>query len=632
MPEMETRPRLRTGLYCVPTDGGAYLLGHHGRTVLRGSAIHSWLERLMPFLTGERTMAQLCDGLSEERREMVAAVIELLYDHDLASDSGSAVLDTSKTPPEHDADVEFLSHFVPAAERRFSGYRGTDVVGIGSGEIFAAWASAVRTSGLHRLRLLDLGDAAVEDIPMVRPALDDAGLGEIVRSAGLVVQVANGSEVERLSTVDRLCRESGTPLVTVARLGGAVWLVPNRPSLCWEDVERRLGKLDAGSGPLPRSTAALVGNQVALLCLRRLTGADEDTERPWVRRIAVDSLEGSRHFPLPHPATRPASPDAESAFLARVEQLIAGPAISDEDLYHRSAPCYDAQFGVFAEVTEREFGQLPLRVSQVTVAVPEREDRHEVFAAGVDVPAARRLANRRALEWYSSGLVDSRRLTGTSEHRAWAYDLVERRARQVAAADAFPCLAETAAVRADSAVASGTDWDSAVAAGLREICRQEAISAIGTQDHQVPVVDLRCVAQDEIASRLLALLRVIEMPVCVYDVTSGLGMPSFAFCSGEETVAYTTAEDPVDALRAGLTSLVLAHQSRIYGQPEYAPAPVPPLPANLRGSATVVPRAVSPDLPLAALAAAGHRPAAVPLDHDPAVHAISPYLVRVVIA
>lgn len=65
------RPKLRGDTKCVPTPDGVYL--QDNRRVLRipGKQVYQWVDRLAPCLDGNRSPAELTDGLSADRAEMV---------------------------------------------------------------------------------------------------------------------------------------------------------------------------------------------------------------------------------------------------------------------------------------------------------------------------------------------------------------------------------------------------------------------------------------------------------------------------------------------------------------------------------------------------------------------------------
>jgi hypothetical protein len=80
--------------------------------------------------------------------------------------------------------------------------------------------------------------------------------------------------------------------------------------------------------------------------------------------------------------------------------------------------------------------------------------------------------------------------------------------------------------------------------------------------------------------------------------------------------------------------VVRAVQARVHDQPGYAPPPGSALPVRRRGDRPA-PVPDSPPLTVGILAArlraAGRTPVVVPLDHDPGLVRIVPYLVNVVL-
>jgi hypothetical protein len=145
--------------------------------------------------------------------------------------------------------------------------------------------------------------------------------------------------------------------------------------------------------------------------------------------------------------------------------------------------------------------------------------------------------------------------------------------------------------------------------------------------------------------RLLRILEQIGGSVTVYDVTGPLQVPTLAVCLGDQTVAYETHVDAAQALRDGLEQAILSKQ--LSGEQiliDNFPF-VPALPLSLRGSTTVgtglAPvRAYDasqewPDLAIRlqdVLQTHGWSAFAVPLDHDPVLRQIHPYIVHVLVA
>ncbi|MEU2631147.1 hypothetical protein ABZ641_29620, partial [Kitasatospora sp. NPDC007106] len=139
-------------------------------------------------------------------------------------------------------------------------------------------------------------------------------------------------------------------------------------------------------------------------------------------------------------------------------------------------------------------------------------------------------------------------------------------------------------------------------------------------------------------ARYRKLLEIVDQPYEVYDLSGLLGLPTFAFTTPEATVACTSALEAGAALEQGLELTLLAHQARAADQPGYAPEAVPELPAELRGKPRpeagpdgARPGPVTLDEVVARLTRDGGRVVAVPLDHDPAVARLCPFVAQAVV-
>ena len=616
----DLRPRLAEDAYFAPTDNGVYVRGSAGRVLLSGHSSYDWLHRLAPYLDGTRTVGELCGPLSEQRRAIVETIVAGLLARGLVRDVRDVTGDRPHllSPAErvaHRTEIAFVGQFADSADERFQRYRDTRVLAVGTGPMADAWLLVARRSGLRKIQ--------------VAGGVDDRA----VEAADVVVQLCGTPDPERAVLLDRLCRRTAKTVLHAVVHGRQVWV--GRAG--WESVSSRLAGLgasaDAGAGagqPVPPAAAALAANHLASLCFRQVTGILEATEHEQVTAIDLLTLHHTTHTVVPHPLSLPVAPDDERDFLARIARLRAGRRLAEDELARRSVACYDDRLGVFAEIDEHDFAQFPLRVAQVTVSDPMRCRAGlpgTVVACGLDYADVRQVANQRAFELYASTTVDPRRLVGAE--CLWAYDLQDTTARLVDVTSVFPCHGFAAPAR--SAVGSGLDWAEAVQAGLLGLCRNLTVSGLATATEPFPLVDLSTVALSSEGRRYLSALSVAGVPVAVHDLTEPLGVPTYACCAGAETVSYTCALTPSDALGAGLREVLLAYQARSTGQSRYAPAAVVPLPQRLRGrSSRPVRSAVRGDDLVRLLAEHGHRPVVVPLDHDPAVHAILPYVVRVV--
>jgi hypothetical protein len=323
-------------------------------------------------------------------------------------------------------------------------------------------------------------------------------------------------------------------------------------------------------------------------------------------------------------------------------------------------------------VTERDFAQIPMAVSQVQVSDP-------VLLLGPDVPLpvatgagrsltdARRAAVLRGLAAYATLLVDPRRLhvlPGAADPRTgdpdddlgtlragrwtgsvWGQDLGDGRPHRLAATAVFPALHGVGSASAyvpPAGAAAGYGWAEAVRAGLVGRCRQLTVAEVAeVAEGRCPAegrrpfapIDWDGVALDEAGDRYRAMARIIGQRLDVYDVTGSPGLPTLAFCLDGATVAYASGLSFPDALRDGLADVLLSYQAGTDHEAGYAPAPVPPLPPHgLLSRVAVCPQWTADVASVtAALARLGWAAVAVPLDHDPAVEGVLPYLVNVVL-
>jgi hypothetical protein len=159
-----------------------------------------------------------------------------------------------------------------------------------------------------------------------------------------------------------------------------------------------------------------------------------------------------------------------------------------------------------------------------------------------------------------------------------------------------------------------------------------------------PQVDLTAIPLAPEGTRLLHILEQMGGNVMVYDVTGPLQVPTLAVCLGDQTVAYGTHVDAAQALQDGLEQAILSKQ--LSGEQilvDNFPF-VPDLPLTLRGAnrtgASPVPTVYGAsqewlDLKIwlqDVLQMNGWRAFAVPLDHDPVLRQIHPYIVHVLVA
>ncbi|MFF7633119.1 hypothetical protein ACFZB9_08205 [Kitasatospora sp. NPDC008050] len=447
-------PRLRPDVFVVPSGSGtAYVRSSRGTDLIATPGIAGWLDRLTPFLDGTHTVAQLLDGLDDTRRPLVLGVLQRLDAHGLLEDLAD-----------------------PGPARRAAAHPELRVLVLATGPAGRALDSALRLTGIRTTTL-------VTDHAEARAAAT-AG-----RHDALLLLTA-GDDPLRVSELDERCREQGLWFAAAVSDADAWWLGPILGPDPASDPDPDPGSgpgSGSGSDPGPGRTEggwlgswlrvhgstpggyahhATEGVEVAAALLahhfqQAFLAQDPTTSADRLVRLDPATLTTTHHRYRPHPASRPAAPESEAAFLAKIEALRGGPAVEPEEFSRRAALCIDPRSGLLAELDEGGLPQFPRHGSSALVRDPHTgRAEHRVHATGPDFAAARLRTARRALEHYAHLAADPRRYVPTPDGPAlWAWSPEHRTAHLVPAAAVHE--RGRPAVRG---LGSGVTFDEAVAA------------------------------------------------------------------------------------------------------------------------------------------------------------------------
>ncbi|WP_026413553.1 YcaO-like family protein [Actinomadura oligospora] len=660
---------LRPDTYYTSSDDALYLLTYDGPVVVGGGSAHPLLTRLAPHLDGSRSLDELTAGLTGPRRDMVRQLVTVLLDkgaitqHDLERRPGPA--------GGYRNEASFLDHFANA--RTFHDYRAEPAVVVGQGHLVPAAVAAALCSGLADVRVVT-GEPEAGPGWAARGRRDpgqrlrhlpwDDGTAAALDGAGLVLHVGDRPEPDRARRLERLCASAGIDLFQAFLLDGAVWSLSSGPRAGdgpgWSSLARRHAGRFGGTGEAAPDSPALdvAAAQLVHQAFRTVTGAARPAPGG-IARLDGTTLRREPHAALPHPFERPAETPTVAAFQARTRALRTSPPLTPETFSQRAARCADDALGIFGRPEEGALAQLPLHVCEVETSDPvgllgPRDVPPRVFGTGLDFASARLAAALNAFSAYGSLMVDPRRLVGPDHEQAFpgdadpdqalsrlredahdrfvhGYALTDGRVRLVRASLAFPVLNPTARhLPVPPGVASAYTWRDAVTAGVLAHVGRLTLEEMTAEARPRPRIDLDTAPLDRAGARYRAILAAVDEEVVVHDVTGTLSVPT-VFCDvGRKAGSCASGLSLTDALRAALAEAVLGYQSRLHGQPSYAPPPVPEPPPSC--ASAPAPAAVDLQTVAAALSAHGHEPVAVPLDHDPEVSAVMPNTVHVVVA
>lgn len=309
------RPRFRDDVRCVPSDDGVYLQADHGACRLTGGRAEESLRRLIPRLTGERTLEELTAGFDGAQgaqvRGLVGRLAEAGFVVDAQDDEPHGL--SRKELETYRAEIAFVRYRLASAERRFERLRRARITLRGSGPVAEAllqaglqcgWRDVLVQAPEGEVRALKAAaDRALRDArqsvsfapPDAEPAAPDVVLhvstdpGELLAAARALI--GTGTEV-------------GQALIDEA--AEAAWLVPVGPA---DDAGARRTPTAAPppTGRAPVSTLltgavpGMLASRLALSCFSRLTGLTTAGEAP--TRVDLRTLD-SRMQPvaLEHPA------------------------------------------------------------------------------------------------------------------------------------------------------------------------------------------------------------------------------------------------------------------------------------------------------------------------------------------
>ncbi|MEV7676667.1 YcaO-like family protein [Streptomyces sp. NPDC088752] len=660
------RPQLIRDAYFVPLDDdGVYLRSSHRVMTIERAPVYPWLERLAPYLDGGHIVAELVAGLPERKAALVTDLIRRLHDQRLVRDLGQ---DLPHTLGEwelrtYEAELAYVETYTDSAEHHFQRYRETPTLLVGSGRLVEAAVQAVLKSGVRQVRVLITGDTHTDlerlrdqrDAALARDALqelswtpapvDAQGWTEALRGYEAVLHLSERPMSARGRMLDAAA-PGGTLTQHAVVLPNEAWIGPIRtpagPGGGWEPAWRRLcpGTVadlpnltgDLFTGALP----PIVANHAVFRLFTHVTGTGEHDWTNRLLRVDLETLETTHHRYHPHPHALPAGPHTREDFLARSAERARGREQSAEELSVAAVDHLDPRSGLFAAIEEQDATQLPLRVSHVSVPHPVfRDSAVTVYGSAIDFVQARHRAMHHAVELYAAALYNPRR--ANPDGTVWGLRLPDDGAEPVDAAKVFLTTEQEWRAGVPIGTACGRTWDEALTTGLLRHCEELTVANAAGSEQPRPRVDLAALAVDDEVAHLVRLLEVTGADITVHDVTDPeLRVPTLVFDLDGTTVACAAGLDFVDAAVTGLERTLLRWQADHNDEPGYAPIPVPPLPDAPCDDKESLPHQI--DLRtdpvqqlVAALLRAGWRPVAVPLDHDPALTALAPYVLRIVL-
>ncbi|MGW7093017.1 TOMM precursor leader peptide-binding protein [Streptomyces sp. NPDC054874] len=216
-----TRPRIRRDVLFTETPGGVLFHNADGGFHLTGRTAYRFASLVVPHLTGQHRLAELCAGFGPAQRAMAAELVKTLYARGFArdipeADPAGGTLDEG-TAERFAAQIAYVDHYADDAPARFARYRATRVAVLGDDET-ARWcalslvrngcasigtvtaaegAAASENAGASRDIPTSQDSAAPQDVPASQ---DSAASQDVAVSQDVAAEAAaNGARVETIT-------------------------------------------------------------------------------------------------------------------------------------------------------------------------------------------------------------------------------------------------------------------------------------------------------------------------------------------------------------------------------------------------------------------------------------------------
>lgn len=450
---LDSRPRIRRDVLFTEMTDGVLFHNAQGGFRVTGRSAYRFASMIVPHLTGEHRLAELCAGLPDTQRRMVTDLVGKLLDRGFARSASAPDTENPLSPEVAScfaAQLNYVDHFQNGATERFARFRDTRVAILGDDAIARWCALSLLRNGCAHLDVLSTADPLLDRVRAeardltsagapaeiaLRPAEPDPADWSRLDGADVVVCAGPAAPRQVFALLSDGIPE-GRSLLPVTLLDGTAVVGPLSSSdepTCWVCAMLRLGAGGLGAeaarawsrvclpetsvrGAVPSDNlAAMIGNLVGYEVFRLATGALPPETRDRLVLQDLDSMDTTSEQILPHPrcpfcAARPSSAaviDHRTIDPTPPTMTIADTAEAADDLLaelSRQSSIVGAA-GVITRFDDDETTQTPVKVSAVSLGIDEAR-RRTVAAFDVHhVAGARLRASRTGLAVYGEHVV-----------------------------------------------------------------------------------------------------------------------------------------------------------------------------------------------------------------------------------
>ncbi|WP_198162720.1 putative thiazole-containing bacteriocin maturation protein [Halobacillus mangrovi] len=423
------RFKVKKGTFFMPEpNGSVYFRNNSGSFRMEGSTVYQWVEKLIPMLNGEHSLASLTDGLPALYRDRVYEITESLY-------SNGFLRDVSKDRP-HElqphvvenfaSQIEYLESFGDSPAYRFEHYRQQRILAIGEGSMLLSLVSSLLHSGMARFhalitnpektntsRLQELEEAARKTDPDVSiEVLEKQNQGTIlwkkqVEPFDAVIYVSKEGNIEELQRITKACKKKGVsfaPGLCLDGIGVAGPFVSPDADSSWDSAWRNIPQSLLNDTHTENSSTgfSMLANVLVFELFKKMTEVNEAHHHDHMFVLNMETLEGRWHSFKPHPLV------TKNISTKHVDHILDEKSPSEQrdpnELFYYFSELAASPLGIFQKWEEGALPQLPLAQCEIQVAdihsKGPAEPHPSLIIAGITHEEVRREAGMIGIEQY----------------------------------------------------------------------------------------------------------------------------------------------------------------------------------------------------------------------------------------
>ncbi|TCP59064.1 hypothetical protein EV586_101263 [Tumebacillus sp. BK434] len=409
------KPKAKPHVHYAATEDGVYFRTWTNEFVIKGPTIYQWVEQVLPYLTGEKTLDELVVPLPEAQANFVRTLVGELVRRgvvvDVSADSEVPVSELEQKL--YRQTILYLEDQAVNGRELFRKFRSGRVLLSGAGLSFRALVRSLIKMGLHAPVIVESGDAELDRLAEQWNSRDQAlqvtwlPAGrecEWLRAQGerpdLVVHVSDWYDDAFVGQLTAVCAERNVPALVGTQLFGIGVVGPLLDASAaagWDCLLDRFvppgETLEAAESPVFR---VMIGNVAALESFKAVTGLANLNVRDEAALIDPRLLEAKHHKLWPSPLRNKGQAAAERFW--QVEE--AAPL---REFLGQLEGIKDERLGVLNLLHPGDLWQIPFAHAQAIVRLPGLAEGRPlaVIAGGEQIDEAMEMAVREALTAYA---------------------------------------------------------------------------------------------------------------------------------------------------------------------------------------------------------------------------------------